>query len=164
MLKGKSPKNKQLKTSLTVNERESLEGYIENKEELLKASENYSEGAVTVVVPGETGLDKNKIQADINRLKRTLDEGMPERVSNRERDKAVARRDEMAKFLTENVLETREEIDVTNRNHPAWITAVKKAESRPKHERYIAEYKELCRRIDPEDPRAGHLDDIRRDR
>ena len=163
---GRPPKNQTLppKRSLTVGERESIQSTIEEKSQLLRATDDPREGALTVMAPKETGLSKDRLKIEIKRLEETLARESPTAVASRDRDPMNARRRELEARLREEVLETREEIAVINKQHPAWDSAMKKARMRPKYEAMVHEYREICKRLDPDDPNAGSLDAIRKDR
>lgn len=163
-MKPKNIKNQPPKRTLTVNERESIGTLIDEKKTLLGATDDAKEGALTVVAPKETGINKDKLRADIMNLERVLATESPRMAAPKDRDRLNQRKTELERKLREDILETREEIEVLNHNHPAWATALKKANTRPRYEPMIAEYREICKQLDPDDPEAGSLDAIRKDR
>lgn len=163
MKKG-SPKNIPPARTLTVNERESINTLIEEKKSLLGATEEAREGALTVVATKEMGINKDRLRTDIKHLEEVLAKESPRMAAPKDRDRLESRRRELAEILRNEILETREEIEVLNHNHPAWTTAIKKAQMRPRWEGRIAEYREICKQLDPDDPNAGSLDAIRKDR
>lgn len=157
-------KNAPPKRTLTVNERESINTLIGEKKTLLGATDDAKEGALTVIAPKEIGINKDKLRADIQNLERVLATESPRMAAPKDRDRLERRKNELTEILKNDILETREEIEVLNHNHSAWTTALKKAQQRPRHEPMIAEYREICKQLDPDDPDAGSLDAIRKDR
>lgn len=149
------------KRTLDAHERESLKARAAQGRSMLHASKEFPDGGAGVVVPVEVALGQDKIQEDVRHAESILERDSPRRETNEaKRNKIVSRRKELeSKFKP--YLETRQDLDVTRRDTPEFRQALRKAQMRPTVEHYIAEWRELGKQLDPEDPTLCSLDEIR---
>ena len=147
--------------TLEPHEREGLEKHKANLDKMLRAGKEFNESGVSEVLPSEVSISKEKILAEKRHIEQVLAQGTPERASNdAERNRILARRKELeAKFVP--FLETWQDINVVRRDSPEYRAAFEKAQKRHLIEPYIAEWKELGKRLDPEDPSINSLDKLR---
>lgn len=151
---------------LSVRERESLNNEIRMRSGILEASDSsygMATGGGTPVIPPGMAINKARISQRAKEIAKVLQDGTPEPLSPAEKDKASSRKKELeAKFDKEDVLETIEELRVLKRDNVAWQKAMDKAKRRPQHEADIAEWKNLARRLEPEDEDADNLNRLRK--
>lgn len=149
---------------LEPGEVESINQDIAEKEAMLKATSEFMDGAPAPAVPEEIQLDKGRLAGEVKRLRELRDSQMPERISDQgKRMRIEQRRRELEHKFTQ-FLETRQDIDVTRRDSPEYRAAVKKSLMRPRVEHLIAEWRELGKMLEPEDPEINNLDRLRKDR
>ena len=143
---------------LEPHEREGLEKRRAQLDKTLKATKEF--GDLGEVVPDEIAMSKDKMLAEKRHLDKVLAEGTPERASEAERNRFLARRKELeAKFVP--LLETYQDIGVVRRDSPEFRAAFEKAQKRHMIEPFIAEWKALGLRLDPQDPTINSLDRLR---
>lgn len=148
---------------LTPNERESLRSEIDQKKSMLKADHEFGEGDYRPAIPREVTLNKEKLQGDVARLQRVLDEDSPQRVTGPERVKLEADMKELERQFSP-YLETWEDLGVIRMDTPEYKRAMEKNKGRAKVEHLILRWKELAKRLEPDDPSFSSLNRIRKDR
>lgn len=171
----KSGDVEQKKRVLTVRERESLQYIAKIQNDALGGGENYglaTGGATPVNAPG-LNVKRVRLNEQQKQIMTTLRDFSPEPIPPSERD-AYARRADYCKEKFEQYHQTRKEIHVTSRQHPEWFSAMDKARmwSQPikgdregrSPESYAEEYRNIKRRLEPEDDQADSLDRLRKDK
>lgn len=165
MPRGRPPKESTLERALTVEEREGMEKDLQKKEEMLQATEEFAEGRLSTVIPAEVSISKGKIAEDIKRTRRMLDENTPQRALGEVRARLEAERKRLEdEFDREQVIETWRDLGAIHMSSPEYKEAFKKGEMRHKWEAKITRWKEICKRLEPEDPRYCNLDRLRKDK
>lgn len=158
----------QPKRYLSVRERESI-GDVLGAHLQMEAATS-PDGLAAMGLPATVStplhhINKRGMSERAKELKRVLQEGTPPPLNEKERDALSKRAKELEeKFKKHQVLETFEELNVKNMNHPAWLTATNKARMRPKFESDIQEWKNIQRQLDPENPEADNLSQLRKQR
>lgn len=130
-----------------------------------------SSGFGAVDVPW-INVNRVRLNEQQKQVKRVLDEGRPEPVAPEERDRLKALADELKeKFTDPEFFQTREEIRCLSRTKPEYFTALEKAQnwSRPQTklkgrtpEQLANAYRNIMRRLEPDNPEADSLDRLRR--
>ena len=153
---------------LSVRERESLEESLRIHTGILQATEQsygLATDGGTPVLPSGMQINKSRITERARDINRVLEQGRPEPFTGNDKDRALRRAQEIREALErDNVLETRKELRVLRRDDPAWFTALDKAKKRPEFEPLIAEYRNIMRRLEPDDDTADSLDRLRKDK
>lgn len=157
---------------LTVHERESLTRAADIYGYGQIAGENFGNGAQEATPTSVPWLSVkrprlNEQQANVMRI---LREQSPEPTNPSERD-AIDRRCEALKGQFGDFLQTGAELRAYSHRDPVFMSALKKARewNKPQKdlggrtpEQVCEEYRNLKRRLDPENPEADSLEDIRR--
>jgi len=151
------------KRLLTPGEREGLKTELAQKEAMLKADEQFGEGEYRPAVPREVMLNRDKIRADADRLRRVLDDGSPEPLTDVERRKVEKEMEDLEhQFMP--FLETWQDLRAFNRDTPEYQAALKKAKEQQKVEHLIVRWKELAKRLEPDNPDFCKLARLRKAR
>lgn len=157
----RTPTTDATRPKLTAEDVERLKEDIAQKKAMLEAGGQFGDGAYAPVIPGELSIDKEKIRAEMKRLQAILDRDTPERESDAgKRDKIVARRKAL-EDLFKPYLETHQDIGAIRMDSPEYKAAFNKLMQRPKVEKYIHEWQELGKMLDPDDPTINDLDRLR---
>ena len=140
--------------SLTIGEREDLKGQRQEAEATLKyLAENPGASRGDVV-------DKSILKREIDKYDAILAENSPNVPRGTNKDRMVARARELEGIMQKN-LPSREQMDHPARNpgairkHMLWDKA---------NAANIQEYKEIQRRLEPEDPTATDIEKLRREK
>ncbi len=157
---------------LTVRERESLEktasiyGYGQAQgDNYVPGSQGYGQ-----VFPSHLAVNRVRLNEQQKQVMRVLNEGRPEPTTPAERDQIMKKCDEL-KAQFEPYLQTREEVHVLRRDNPAFFSAMEKAkkwqttqsELKGRTPSDIAdEWRNLRRRLEPEDEAFDSLDRLRK--
>lgn len=153
---------------LSQREREGLFKTIESSQRMTSASADITALATAggnTVAPAGTVIHPSRMSDRIKGINKVLKEGTPPQINSAERDNLQKRREELeSEFEHDQVLETREELTAIKRSNPAYMTAMAKARMRPKYEGKITEWKNIMRTLDPENPEADNLDQLRKAR
>lgn len=154
------------KRYLTIRQRESLKRSLETSAQIVQATaDSYAtatEGGSPVLPPG-FNVNKARLSQQAKETLEVLQTKSPTPLNQKERDGVAKRLAELEKELKDNdVLETFEELHVTKRSHPAWVTATKKAQKRHQWEAKIQELKNCKLLLEPENDYADSLDYLRR--
>lgn len=163
----------QKKRVLTVRERESLQYIARIQNEAMGGGDSYglaTGGATPVTAPG-LNVKKARLNEQQKQIMTTLRDHSPEPIPASERD-AYAKRAALCREKFEPILQTRKEIHVTSRQDTAWFSATDKARewSKPikgddkSPEQYAEEYRNIMRRLEPDDDQADSLDRLRKDK
>lgn len=146
---------------LEAREVESIKRELSQKKDMLRATTNFGEGSYSPAAPEEVSINREKLQSSVRELEKVLETQAPERASrDAERHKIVKRREELQRMFMP-LLETQRDIDVMKNDSPEYRAAFSKATQRHKIEPLISEWKELGKRLDPDDPTLISLDSIR---
>lgn len=148
---------------LAPNEVEGIKREIDQKNSMLQATAEFGDTGFSPALPAEVSVDKDKIKSSVAHLERVLRDEGPRRISSSERDRLVRRNKELEELFRDN-LETWQDLGAIRMETPEYKAAFKKAGQRPKYERYIQEWKENCKLIEPEDPEYSSLDRIRKEK
>lgn len=165
----KSSEMRQTTRVLTVRERESLSQAAEAHAQILGATDRFQNGAEgpAPVLPPGLRVNRRKLNEQQAQIERTLKNCSPEPIPASERD-AWARRAKDLEAKFKPYLETRAELHVTRRDKAEWRSAVDKATKRLDRkngiEDSIIEWQSIKRRMDPDNPEADSLHDLRTDR
>lgn len=165
----KSNEVRQTVRVLTVRERESLMQSAEAHASILGATDRYQSGVdgPAPVLPPGLRVNRKKLNEQQAQIERVLKTCSPEPIPVDQRD-AYARRAKDLEAKFKPYLETRAELHVLRRDKPEWRSAMDKGAKRldPRNgiEAYIAEWQSIKRRLDPENPEADSLHDLRTDR
>lgn len=128
-----------------------------------------SQGFGAVDVPW-INVNRNRLNEQQKQVKRVLDEGRPEPVSPEDKDRLEKLAEEL-KEAFDPYLQTRDEVRVVSRSKPEYFSALDKAQawSKPQAklkgrspEQLAEAYRNIKRRLEPENPEAGSLDRLRR--
>lgn len=157
----------ELNRVLTVRERDSINTALSLNARIAEAtSESYqlaTNGGAPVLPPG-FNVNKARLneQAKINLA--ILKNQSPRDLSTVEKDTLMKRKNELeAKIKASQCLETFKELHA-NKRGSEWTSAMKKANMRPKWEKDIQELKNIRISLEPENPEAQNLDDLRREK
>lgn len=157
---------------LTVRERESLEKTANIYGYAQVAGDNYVPGSqgYGAVVPSHFSVNRVRLNEQQKQVMKVLENGRPEPTTPDEREKIAKRCDELkAKF--EPYLQTREEIHVVRRDNPAFFSALEKAKKWQTGQKDLDgrtpeaiadEWRNLRRRLEPEDEQFDSLDRLRK--
>lgn len=148
------------KRALSADEVEGLKREIEDKESMARATSEFGDGAFAPAIPQEVSIDKDKLREDVASLKKVLAEESPQKATGTERAKVERRMKELEDRFRHNV-ETLQDLGAIRMDSPEYKAALKKAKDRPKYERDIQEWKELAKRLEPDDPEFCSLDRLR---
>jgi len=138
--------------SLSIGEREDLKGLKQEAVATLKHLEANPGTARSEMI------DKGHLKREIDRYDGILAENSPSVPRGTNKDHMVARAKELAETLQKD-MPTREQMDHPARNpgairkHMFW---------NKKNEKNVQEYKELQRRLEPDDPTATDVEKLRR--
>ncbi len=157
---------------LTVHERESLQRAAEIYGYGALNGENFgngAQGATPTNVPW-LSVKRPRLNAQQAEVMRVLRDQAPEPTNPKERDdidrRCVALKDQFGPWL-----QTGQELRAYSHRDPVFMSALKKAREWNKPQKELAgrtpeqvceEYRNLKRRLDPENPEADSLEDIRR--
>ena len=154
-------KNSAPKRTLEVHERESIKNRLEKVEEMRQAGQDFREGGAAAVVPVEVALGREKLDEESEHLRRVLDSESPEKVKRGvDRNRILEKRKELARRI-KPYLDTRAEMDVLRRDTPEFRNGLRKAMERQKIEPLIAEWRELGKQLDPDDPTLTSIEELR---
>ena len=140
--------------SLTQGEITDLKGQKQEAESTLKYIES-NPGANT-----STPVDKSALKRQINKYDAILSEGAPPKVRGTNKDGMAKRAEELRGEMRKN-MPTRDQM-----NHPATNPgAVQKHLKWTKlNDPKVREYKEIMRRLEPDDPTAMSVESLRKDK
>lgn len=156
----------------TVSERESLKQTAEVYGEVLGAADNFlpgSNGFGAVAMPNSKKVRLNEQQKNVIKV---YNDQYPEPTSPEERD-MLSKHAEKLKEQFSPFLQTNAELRAHSRRDPIFITALRKGRdwSKPAKElggrtpQDVAEdYRNIMRRLDPENPEADSLESLRKSR
>jgi hypothetical protein len=155
---------------LALHEEDSLKQALSSHQVVLAATDKGyamgNEGAAPVV-PSDLRVNRQRLNEQAKQIKKTLDECQAHPIPEKERDRYAKRCKDLEAIFVD-WLETRRELSVRKRSDPDWQSAMKKARQRtqvdPKIEAAISEWQSIKRRLDPGNPDAGNLHDLRKDR
>lgn len=154
MTRGKGRKVTEDGRSLSIGERDDIKGLKQEAEATLRHLE---------ANPGtarDDSIDKSKLKREIEQYNNILSNNGPTEARGLNKDRMVARARELSEKLQIN-MPTREQMDHPARNpgavrkHLIWSK---------NNEGMIREYKELQRRLEPDDPTATDLEKLRREK
>jgi hypothetical protein len=156
---------------LTVYERESLKQAANVYGAGQVASENFSNGAMGASPTNVPWMRTNRVRLNEQQrnVMKVLEDGTPEPTNPDERDK-LARRSTALLEQFKPFIQTRREIRSHSHRDPDFMSALKKAGDWTKPQKELGgrspqeveeEYKNICRRLDPENPDAGNIEEFR---
>ena len=152
---------------LSPGEMDSLSQSYAAYAQILGAQDSSNTMSITPMLVPSLNVNRPKLTAQAQQIKRTLDECAPQPVKTEDKDTLFAR----AKWLEgqfQPYLETRAEIHVKSRDKAEWQSAMEKARIRtqvnPLIEKYIAEWQYIMRRLNPGDSSADSLHKLRKDK
>lgn len=156
---------------LTVYERESLKQAANVYGAGQAAGDNFSNGAMGASPTNVPWMRTNRVRLNEQQrqVMKVLEDGTPEPTNPEERDK-LARRSSALLEQFKPFIQTRREIRAHSHRDPDFMSALKKASDWTKPQKDLAgrspqeveeEYKNLCRRLDPENPDAGNIEEFR---
>lgn len=137
--------------SMTIGEKEDIKGQKQEAVATLKYLEENPGASRSDMV------DKTKLKREIDRYDAVLAEGVPTNPRGANKDHMVARSKELAEKMQKN-MPTREQMDHPARNpgairkHMIWSK---------NNEKNVLEYKEIMRRLEPDDPTATDVEKLR---
>jgi len=139
--------------SLTIGERQDIVGQRQEAEATLKfVNENPA-----AVAPG---VDKARLKKEIERYDNILHEGTAQKVSGLNKDKLIKEAQRLRDEIKQN-MPTREEMDHPAKNpgavskHMMW---------NKRNQKNIEQYKQIQRQIEPDDPTATSVENLRRNK
>lgn len=156
---------------LTVRERESLQstagiyGFGQSSDQWVPGSQGFGP-----VVPAHLNVNRVRLNEQQKRVLQVLKDGTPEPTNGDQRD-VMSKRAEQLKEQFQPYLQTREEVRVIRRDNPAYFSALDKHKmwTTPQEalkgrtpEQVAEEYRNIKRRLEPEDEFADSLDRLRR--
>jgi hypothetical protein len=156
---------------LTVHERESLKvaanvyGYANVMGENFN---NGAQGATPTSVPW-MNVKRTRLNEQQRQVMKVLEDGTAEPTSPEERDR-IDRRVKALESQFLPFLQTRREIRSHSHRDPDFMSALDKAREWNKSQKELGgrtpeevheEYRNLCRRLDPENPNAGNVEKLR---
>lgn len=145
-------------------EQERLEAELNSSQEMLKATSEFGTDGYKPAIPEGVEINKDKIKDRVNHLKTVLDRETPRKVTDgNERSKITAEMRRLESIFGP-YLETWKDIGCMRPDTPEYKEAVKKALSRPKYEVFIQKWKELAKKLEPDDTDFCSLDRIRKDK
>lgn len=151
--------------TMDPDEKARVETELRQTEAMLKAPEQFTAvDGYAPTIPAEVALNKSAMENKARELRAVLDRETPQKETNESRRNSILARRKQLEELFAPILETYQDIGCIRSDTPEFRAAFNKAVKRPGYEKYIAEWKELGRKLDPEDPDINNLDRLRRDR
>lgn len=168
----KSEDTRPVKRVLTVRERESLSSAANVYGYANVAGDQYVPGSQGFgpVMPAHFAVNRPRLNEQQKQVLKVLRDGQPEPTTPDERDRLNKKAAEL-KAQFEPFLQTREEVHVLRRDNPAFFSALEKAKKwqTPQAglngrtpEQVAEDYRNIQRRLEPEDENADSLDRLRR--
>lgn len=124
-------------------------------------------GQLGVVIPDGKPVDPAKIDGRVGKLQAALEAGTPKPYSEKDRDKMSKKAEELGKWIAERAL-TKRQMQLLPRDMHEYSLAVRKSRKwevgSPEFSEKANEYRDIMRRLNPDDPDAGSIEALRKER
>jgi len=152
MVRGKGRTGRKVvRQVLTPSEIQTLKADRNEAAAMLKEAEGYGDGG-----PGSQ-MDKARVQAEVRKLDKAIEDGSPRKMRGGDKDKINDRAKELASSIQEG-MPTRDEMRNLRDNPGA---PFKNLEWQKRNAQKIQEYKQIMRRLEPGDPMASNIENLR---
>lgn len=161
---GRPPKNASLKPVISAQEAEGIKQDLDTLKDMAGAGEmKETTGYSPTAQIDDICVDKESIKKKIDILTKQLDYHKNQRETDPIKRRELHARRKWLEDKFAPVLETFRDLGVVKRDSPDWHTAYQKAIDRPKYEHYIAEWKRIGIKLEPDDPSINNLDRLRKE-
>src|SRR3990167_4577035 len=131
---------------------------------MAEASNKYEDGIFVPINSEEIAINKSNIERKLKEVRHTLDTNSAKRIVDPvRRSKIEKEMKELESRFIDNV-ETWSDLRAFKPQSYEYVKARDKAQNRHKYEKYISEWKERAKMLEPDDPNYCSLDRLRREK